>query len=116
MKTPSRHGIFGLAWGLVLCVPALFAQQQGHPANVVAGAIEETNLTTLTGNTRAEASAANDRGAVSDDFQLDHMLLQLQRAPREEAALETFIDGLHDADSPNFHQWLTPVSLPLNTA
>jgi len=108
MKTLYKSGIFGLAWGLVLLVPALFAQQTGHPASMIHGAIDETKLLALTGNTRAEASAANDRGAVSDDFQLDHMMLQLQRAPEEEAALKTFIDELHDPKSPNFHKWLTP--------
>jgi len=75
---------------------------------MIHGTIDETRLTTLTGNTRAEANAANDRGAVSDDFQLDHMMLQLQRAPQEEAALESFIGELHDPKSANFHQWLTP--------
>jgi subtilase family serine protease len=105
MKTLNKSGILGLAWGLCLFVPAVFAQ---HPVSMIHGTIDETRLTTLTGNTRAEANAANDRGAVSDDFQLDHMMLQLQRAPQEEAALEAFIGELHDPKSANFHQWLTP--------
>ena len=49
----------------------------------------------------------NDRGAVADDFQMEHMLLQLQRPPEQEQALKQFIDQLHDPGSPNFHQWLT---------
>jgi len=62
----------------------------------------------LEGNTRPEANAVNDRGRVSDDFQLDHMLLQLKRSDEREAALRQYIDQLHDPQSPEFHQWLTP--------
>jgi subtilase family serine protease len=36
------------------------------------------------------------------------MLLQLKRSPAGEAALEQYIDELHDAKSANYHQWLTP--------
>ena len=49
----------------------------------------------------------NDRGAVADDFQMEHMLLQLQRPPEQEQALKEFIDQLHDPASPNFHRWLS---------
>ena len=46
--------------------------------------IDESRLLTLKGNTRPEANAVNDRGAVADDFQMEHMLLQLQRPPEQE--------------------------------
>ena len=38
---------------------------------------------------------------------MDHMLLQLQRSPEREQALQNFIDQQHDSTSPNFHKWLT---------
>ena len=69
--------------------------------------IDESRLVTLKGNTRPEANATNDRGAVADDFQMEHMLLQLQRPPEQEQALKEFIDQLHDPASPNFHRWLS---------
>ena len=69
--------------------------------------IDETQLTTLVGNTRPEANAVNDRGPVSPDLQFDHMLLLLQRAPELESALEQFIEELHNPQSPSFHQWLS---------
>ena len=69
--------------------------------------IDESRLVTLKGNARPEANATNDRGAVADDFQMEHMLLQLQRPPEQEQALEEFIDQLHDPASPNFHRWLS---------
>jgi subtilase family serine protease len=36
------------------------------------------------------------------------MLLQLKRSPEREAALSQYIDDLHNSQSPNYHQWLTP--------
>jgi subtilase family serine protease len=69
--------------------------------------VDESRLITLKGNTRPEANAMNDRGAVADDFQIEHMLLQLQRPPEQEQALKEFIDQLHDPASPNFHRWLS---------
>jgi len=39
------------------------------------------------------------------------MLLQLKRAPEQEAALEQYISELTDKSSPNYHHWLTPAQL-----
>ena len=64
-------------------------------------------LVTLRGNTRPEANAKNDRGRVSDDLVLNHMMLQLRRSPEQEQALEDFINQIHDPASPLFHQWIT---------
>jgi len=69
--------------------------------------VDENKLVTLAGNTRPEANAANDRGAVSDSLTMRHMLLQLKRSPQQEKALEGLIASLHNPQSPNFHQWLT---------
>ena len=69
--------------------------------------IDESRLHTLAGNTRPEAAPENDRGPVSGDFAMDHMMLQLQRSPEQAQALDRFIDQLHDPNSPNFHRWLT---------
>src|SRR6266581_1547381 len=69
--------------------------------------IDETKRTALGGNTRPEAIPANDRGAVANDFAMEHMLLQLKRSPDQELALQQFIDELHTKGSPNFHHWLT---------
>ncbi len=37
----------------------------------IAAAVDETELVTLTHNTRPEATPANDRGRVADNFALD---------------------------------------------
>src|SRR5580698_1336221 len=68
---------------------------------------DETRLVTLSGNTRPEANAQNDLGEDSDDFVMDHIMLQLKRSPQQERAVEQFIDSLHNPKSPNFHKWLT---------
>ncbi len=44
---------------------------------------------------------------VPDDMPIDHMLLQLRRAPQTDRAAEILIDQLHDPNSSNYHQWLT---------
>ena len=75
---------------------------------MIRDAVDAARQVRLLGNTRPEANAANDRGQVSDDFKLDHMLLHLKRSPEREAAAVKFIDELHDATSPNYHKWLTP--------
>lgn len=70
--------------------------------------IDPARLVTLPGNTRGEANAQNDQGAVADNFPVDHMILLLKRAPEQERAVEQFIADLHNPQSPLFHQWLTP--------
>ena len=64
-------------------------------------------MVTLRGNTRPEAKAINDRGRVSDDLIIHHMMLQLQRTPEQEQALQQFINDIHDPNSPRFHHWIT---------
>lgn len=68
--------------------------------------IDESQLTTLSGNTRPEANAMNDRGPVSADLQFDHMLLLLKRSPESEREVEQFIEDQHNPKSANFHKWL----------
>ena len=69
--------------------------------------VDENKMITLAGNTRPEANAENDLGAVSDDFSMEHMMLQLKRSPQQEQAVEQFVADLHNPKSPNFHRWLT---------
>jgi hypothetical protein len=61
----------------------------------------------LRGNTRPEANAKNDRGRVADELTLHHLMLQLQRTPEQEQALQQFIRDIHDPNSPLFHNWIT---------
>jgi len=69
--------------------------------------IDEGDLVTLGGNTRSEATPANDRGVVDPSMPFEHLELQLRRSPEQERNAASFIDALHDPASPSFHQWLT---------
>ena len=88
-----------------LVVPIARADND-RPA-LITQSVDESKLVTLAGNTRPEANAKFDRGAVADSFPMEHMLLQLKRSPEQERELRRFIDELTDSSSPNFHQWLT---------
>ena len=46
----------------------------------------QSGLVALRGNTRPEANPKNDRGRVSDDMILNHMMLQLRRSPEAGAS------------------------------
>jgi subtilase family serine protease len=94
------------AFVLFTCVRAAFSGGSQAPVLVTA-AINENALITLAGNTRPEATAANDRGAVAADFPMEHMMLQLRRSPEQERALEKYLDELEEPHSPNYHRWLT---------
>ena len=74
---------------------------------LIVARIDESRLHRIDGNTRSAANSRNDRGRVPEDLAMDHMLLQLQRSPEQEQAVQEFIDSQQDSTSPNFHQWLT---------
>jgi subtilase family serine protease len=102
------HRLRRLATTLVLAGLALATGQKALATEkLISEAIDETRLVSLPGNTRPEARAAYDRGALPADFPLEHVLLQLQRSPAGERAVEAAVDALHDPASPRFHQWLT---------
>jgi hypothetical protein len=83
------------------------AQSNRVARPVVTQEVDESKLVMLTGNTRPEANAANDRGAVSAGMRFEHMLLQLKRTAEQEQALELFVEDLQNPSSANFHHWLT---------
>ncbi|HEX4228368.1 MAG TPA: protease pro-enzyme activation domain-containing protein [Bryobacteraceae bacterium] len=94
----------------VLCSFAAYPQ----PANfappkreLITRAPNNQERVTLRGNVRPSANAANDRGRVTDALPMEHMLLQLQRPPELQQALDQYTEDLHDPASPNYHQWLT---------
>lgn len=87
---------------------ALLSQTPGRESRaLIRERVDGNNLVTLRGNTRPEATAANDLGEAPDSLPMEHMLLQLRRSPEQERALEQLIDSLHDPASPNFHKWLS---------
>jgi subtilase family serine protease len=70
--------------------------------------IDEDHRVTLSGNTRPEANAQNDLGAVEDSLRLEHMQLMLRRPDALQRELDAYTESLSDKSSPNYHHWLTP--------
>lgn len=103
--------IVALVVSLTLALGWKYAARAASPNDstriLITEPIDATNLVTLVGNTRPEANIRNDRGRVPDAFQLDHMLLQLKRAPEVEKAFSDYIETLTDKSSSNFRQWIT---------
>lgn len=98
--------------GAMLVAAAPFAVSQGLRRRMVTERIDEARLSVLAGNVRSAAlNPANDRGAVDSSLPLEHVLLQLKRSDAAEAALDAYIGSLNDANSPNFHKWLTAEQL-----
>jgi subtilase family serine protease len=88
--------------------PTQTPTQNNAIASRITQAIDETNLTRLTGNTHPLAQARFDQGAAPDSLPMQRMLLVLKRSPAQEAALDALLDQQQDSTSPNYHQWLTP--------
>lgn len=97
---------------LMLSIGLAEGQNLGRESRpLITTAVSEAKLATLIGNTRPEARPEYDQGKVAQNLALNHMLLQLKRPPDREAALEAYIDDLHDPNSPTFHRWLTPAQI-----
>src|SRR5579871_3246366 len=94
---PISAGVLAMGGvGALAQTPALITQP-----------VDESKLVTLAGNTRPEATAANDLGRVDDKTPMEHMMLQLQHSGQQEEAVNNLIDQLHDPKSANYHHWLT---------
>jgi subtilase family serine protease len=108
MKRKASAGFLVATFAILGSITPVNAQAPGRTSPSIVQGIDENRLVTLQGNIRPEATAANDRGAVAEDFPLAHMQLQLKRSPDSEAALARYIAELSDPQSPNYHKWLTP--------
>ncbi|MGO9232522.1 MAG: protease pro-enzyme activation domain-containing protein [Bryobacteraceae bacterium] len=89
-------------------VAALFSGALAVQAqNLITQPVDNAIRVTLPGNTRPEATAANDRGPVADNLEFDDMQLVLGRSRAQQAALEEFLVDLENPRSPDYHQWIT---------
>ncbi|MGH7046466.1 MAG: S53 family peptidase [Stellaceae bacterium] len=102
--------ILGLAAAVLIALAALpegAAPVAAQPQGLITQPIDATRLVALAGNTRPEANAANNRGAVAANLQMAHMLLLLHRSAAREAALDQALDDLQNPHSPGYHRWLS---------
>jgi subtilase family serine protease len=104
-----KTGIAALA--LIALSPTLAAfgsaEASAETRPLVVQPVDLRQMVELSGNTRSEANAQNDRGLVDDSLPLEHMQILLQRPAETEAALNQFIEELGDKSSPLFHQWIS---------
>jgi subtilase family serine protease len=97
----------------VLVVLSATAASGQNARALITDRIVESDSVTLEGNTPPAAlNSVDDRGAVDDALQLEHMLLVLKRPAESEAALRKLIDAMHSIPgSAQYHHWLTPQQL-----
>jgi pseudomonalisin len=116
MKLRGRFILSCTALALMGTGAALAGAQAGSltAASRIVQPIDESKLVTLAGGMPRQATAKNDRGAVTDSFRLDHMYLRLQRSAQQAKALEHAIEELQDPHSATYHQWLTAEELGEN--
>ena len=82
--------------------------QQAPPAPLITEPVNETQLTTLQGNTHPLAQPQFDVGPAPPDFGLNRMVLVLKRSPEQDFSLHKLLDEQQDKTSPQFHKWLDP--------
>ena len=109
-STQLSRSIIGMLLTSAL-TPFALGQGSLNTRSLISGKVDDAQRTVLSGNLRSAANAVNDRGAVADSLPLSHMLLQLQRSPEAEAALDRYISELNERNSPSFHKWLSPAEL-----
>src|SRR5271157_3154721 len=101
-----------ILWTAPLCQLALGQDATGTtstaPQPLITQPVDESQLTTLTGNTYPLAKPQYDLGTAPASLPMERMLLVLKRSPEQEFALRNLLDDQQDKTSPNYHKWLTP--------
>jgi len=109
-----------LALSIVLLSLPLFGQNsnvdtamiQGVPGSAlqsrITHAIDESSLTPLRGNTHPLAQSKSDLGPAPASMAANRLILVLARSTEQEAALQTYLQSVQDANSPNYQKFLSP--------
>ena len=96
------------AGALALIAPlAASAQNNAVPARI-ASQINESNLTTLRGNTHPLARPQFDQGRVDPALKMERITMMFQRTAAQKADLDALLGAQQNPASASFHQWLTP--------
>jgi len=94
-----------------LCA-AVSSGAQGLPQSSaqprISKAIDELSVVTLHGNTHPLAQAKFDEGPAPVTMRADRLLLVLARSTQQEAELQTWLQSVQDANSPNYRHFLSP--------
>jgi subtilase family serine protease len=100
----------------IFCVTSLCPWALGQEASdatatphpLITHRIDESQLTTLGGNTYPLARPEFDFGMAPASLPMERMVLVLKRSPEQELALRKLLDNQQDKNSPDYHKWLTP--------
>jgi len=84
------------------------AQMVSGPHPLITKAVDDSELTTLKGNTHHLARKEFDLGTAPATLPMQRMLLVLKRSPEQQMALRKLLDDQQDKHSPNYHKWLKP--------
>jgi uncharacterized protein (TIGR03437 family) len=87
---------------LLLAVPVLAQPDR------IATAIDPAHRITLTGNVHPRTKTVDDLGLADPSFEIRGITLQLQPSPAQQQDLQHLLAAQQDANSPDFHHWLTP--------
>jgi hypothetical protein len=91
---------------IALAAPSAFAQAKP----LITTQVDESNLVSLQGAVSPRIKGAQDLGEADGSQRSGRLLLILQRSPEQESALQSYLQQVHQPNSPNFHKWLTPAS------
>ena len=101
--------VLALCLGFFASSLAIAQDQQLAPiAARITQKINESTLVTLRGNTPPLALPQYDVGAAPGSKVAGRLILVLTRSAAQEASLQTWLDSVQNANSVNYHQWLTP--------
>lgn len=104
-----RVSVFSLVCCIALLLGSFRLEAEASTGSPRIGShVDEARLAVLKGNTRPEARAEFDRGAVASNLPMGDLVLVLRRSPERQAAFDAFLASQNDASSPNFRHWLTP--------
>ena len=92
------------------------AQMVSAPHPLITKAVDESQLTTLKGNTHRLARKEFDLGTAPATLPMQRMLLVLKRSPEQQLALRKLLDDQQDKHSPNYHKWMTPERIWANNS
>jgi hypothetical protein len=107
-----RASLIAMVLALLPCLPmraqAAVQTAAAAPPPLITQAVDESQLTTLKGNTHPLARPQFDLGTAPSDLPMARMLLVLKRSAEQESAVRKLLDDQQDKASPNYHKWLTP--------
>ena len=106
LPVPRAGALAGCA---IFALTPLQAQSTAQPLpSRVTGIVDDSSRITLQGNTHPFARSQYDRGPAPISMPADRLLLVLKRSMQQEAELQTYLQSVQDANSPDYHKFMTP--------